>query len=659
MDVGLPRETQQIDRVIEAFAARYLQCNPRLFTSEDHPYILAFSLIMLHTDAFNKSNKRKMSKADYIKNTRLPGVAPEVLDCFYDNIVFAPFIFIEDPLDVNGQRGVLSEQNSSRVLSSYSLNSIPNSANGTPGRGNKVDPYYLITNKLLDPLRVDIAAHLPLENPYSYEGTSGPWDESELQHVFAKASEIEVGTSNSTRTSIFGLNTTSGPPSPLAKLGSTPNQDYLSSGSDPWTLRVTKVGLLNRKDDVLEGGRKASNRKWKSWSVILTGSQLLLFRDPSWVVTLLSQSNASDGQVILPQTGNFYPDELLSVKDAIAVFDKSYTKYDNTFRFVMLDGRQLLLQASGNQELNEWISRINYASAFKSCGVRMRPAGLSGRDVELTGVAAATSHLHDMQHQRQANPSNIRSWDNNTPQELMGMLSGENSHSKTPPRRRVTIFGSREDMDLDVPVAPEVDGADQFKATFDQVKAELASGRWRSSADSLAPESTFESAGEKLNSRLPSRSQIIQTKIRDLEAKIAGSQSQLDSHMRLIRNIATLTPFQRATRDRLVTTVQAISKRVAHTRLDITRFTCYRDVLRNDLISEEQHWYQAKKIALRVATETLQSRSRENGIPKMTLSLHNDGSTSPLPRAALPTDRLDAPHLNDGNHRPAAHSTPP
>ena len=46
----------------------------------DHPYILAFSLIMLHTDAFNKSNKRKMTKPDYIKNTRLPGVAPEVLD---------------------------------------------------------------------------------------------------------------------------------------------------------------------------------------------------------------------------------------------------------------------------------------------------------------------------------------------------------------------------------------------------------------------------------------------------------------------------------------------------------------------------------------------------------------------------------------------------
>ena len=46
----------------------------------DHPYILSFSLIMLHTDAFNKSNKRKMTKADYIKNTKLVGVPTEVLD---------------------------------------------------------------------------------------------------------------------------------------------------------------------------------------------------------------------------------------------------------------------------------------------------------------------------------------------------------------------------------------------------------------------------------------------------------------------------------------------------------------------------------------------------------------------------------------------------
>lgn len=39
MDVSLPRETQQIDRVIQAFADRYLLCNPDLFTSRGASYL--------------------------------------------------------------------------------------------------------------------------------------------------------------------------------------------------------------------------------------------------------------------------------------------------------------------------------------------------------------------------------------------------------------------------------------------------------------------------------------------------------------------------------------------------------------------------------------------------------------------------------------------
>ena len=34
MHVSLPRETQQIDRLIEAFAFRYEQCEPGLFTNK-------------------------------------------------------------------------------------------------------------------------------------------------------------------------------------------------------------------------------------------------------------------------------------------------------------------------------------------------------------------------------------------------------------------------------------------------------------------------------------------------------------------------------------------------------------------------------------------------------------------------------------------------
>ncbi|KAJ7456682.1 hypothetical protein FB451DRAFT_1276828 [Mycena latifolia] len=631
MHVGLPRETQQIDRVMEAFAGRYLECNPNIFTSDDHPYILAFSLIMLHTDAFNKSNKRKMTKADYIKNTRLPGVPSEVLDCFYDNIVVTPFIFIEDPLDVNGQRGLVSDGGPTRALSMGNPLSASGSGSGTTllGKVNKVDPYYLIANNMLGPLRVDVDAYVPRENPYSFEGTAGPWDEQDLQLAFAKANVIEVGATNSTRIPpLLSL----GPGLPLSPMAGFP--DVIPPSGEVSTLRVTKVGILNRKDDVLEGGKKSSNRKWKPWSVILTGSQLLLFRDPAWATGLLSQADSPDAQFIFPQTV-FKPDELLSVKDAIAVFDRSYTKYDNAFRFVMQDGRQFLLQSSNERELNEWISRINYASTFKTAGVRMRPQGMSGKDVQLTGVAAATSHLHDLQHAQTAHRA--RQWDNDAPRELMGMLSGEaDSPVKRPAaKRRVTMMSFRGDMDLDVPTAPEVDGADQFKATFDEVKAELAAGHWASvETESPVVEdfpsiSRSPSSPSHHNSRLPSRSHIIQSKVRDLDARISATQSQLDSDLRFVRNIGTLTPFQRATRERLLVAVQSIAKRIMQVRLDITKLSCHREVLSHDLIAEGRDWSQAKKIALQAATETLQIRGDDH-VPRMTISIPDNSEPPPL-----------------------------
>jgi Sec7-like guanine-nucleotide exchange factor len=60
--------------------AHIIQFQRLIHSFPDQAYVLAFSLIMLHTDAFNKSNKRKMTKVDYVKNTRLPGVPPEVLE---------------------------------------------------------------------------------------------------------------------------------------------------------------------------------------------------------------------------------------------------------------------------------------------------------------------------------------------------------------------------------------------------------------------------------------------------------------------------------------------------------------------------------------------------------------------------------------------------
>ncbi|XP_022934333.1 brefeldin A-inhibited guanine nucleotide-exchange protein 2-like [Cucurbita moschata] len=66
----LPGEAQKIDRIMEKFAERYCKCNPKAFISADTAYVLAYSVILLNTDAHNPMVKNKMSAEDFIRNNR-------------------------------------------------------------------------------------------------------------------------------------------------------------------------------------------------------------------------------------------------------------------------------------------------------------------------------------------------------------------------------------------------------------------------------------------------------------------------------------------------------------------------------------------------------------------------------------------------------------
>lgn len=80
MFARLPRETQQIDRVLESFAATYHKNNPGVYVDSEAAYIVVFALMILHTDFFNKNNKQKMQKSEFIRNTYAKGVPNDVLE---------------------------------------------------------------------------------------------------------------------------------------------------------------------------------------------------------------------------------------------------------------------------------------------------------------------------------------------------------------------------------------------------------------------------------------------------------------------------------------------------------------------------------------------------------------------------------------------------
>jgi hypothetical protein len=354
LEADLPKETQQVDRVIQAFADRYHECNPGIFMSSDQAYIIAFSLMMLHTDAFNRNNKRKMQKQDYIKNTSGQHVSDDVLACFYDNICYTPFVHYEEEVDINGERVLPFKSKKSKLKGA-----ITDSGKKVSG---PVDPYNLLIDQKLDLLRPPIKDSMLLEDPYNYIGSQGSLDMQYLQRAFTHTGTLQIISARSRPAAYEGQVNTSNPHSVETQQGIV-------------DLKVTKVGTLWRK----AAKKKKARSPWQEWGAILTGSQLYLFKNASWTKGLVHQfmSHQRQGAPRMPVTfsppiHDFKPDALIKTDNAVALIDATYNRHKNAFTFVRPGGQEEVLLADNESELNDWLNLINYAAAFRAAGVRIR-----------------------------------------------------------------------------------------------------------------------------------------------------------------------------------------------------------------------------------------------------------------------------------------------
>lgn len=171
------------------------------------------------------------------------------------------------------------------------------------------------------PLRKEVEVEIPEQNPFLYTGTAAQWDEAKLQRAFAEAESVEIANPTPPRRRGSVLTLSIG--------GDSGNADDDFDRDQTIVLKVTKLGVLNRKEDLLEGGRRSSNRKWKEWSVLLTGSQLLFFKDLNLAQSI--QGLPTPTATTLGDSAPRYripasPDEAMSVKDSVALFDTGYRK---------------------------------------------------------------------------------------------------------------------------------------------------------------------------------------------------------------------------------------------------------------------------------------------------------------------------------------------
>ncbi|TDZ31950.1 Protein transport protein sec73 [Colletotrichum trifolii] len=379
MEAELPKETQQIDRCLQAFANRYHECNPGIYASPDQAYFVAFSLLILHTDVFNKNNKHKMQQPDYLKNTQGEGVSDPILRCFYDNITYTPFIHVEDDLDLTGDRLMAGRVKRKTLFPGAASDATPRRSSREP-----LDPYTLIIDGKLDVLRPSLKDVMELEDHYDYLGTAKGLNVKELQRTFFRTGVLQI------------VSARSRPDAFRDEKGTTNPAEAAQGVVD---IKITKVGVLWRKDVK----KKKTRSPWQEWGAILTGAQLYFFRNTAWIKNLMHQYDSHIKQglheepiTFKPPLLEFKPDGYLPTKEAVALVDSTYRKHKNAFKYARPGAFvEEVLLADNEDDMNDWLAKLNYAAAFTTSGVRMRGVvggnyeGQSRRGIRRLGSSAS------------------------------------------------------------------------------------------------------------------------------------------------------------------------------------------------------------------------------------------------------------------------------
>lgn len=225
-----------------------------------------------------------------------------------------------------------------------------------------IDPYTLILENRLDWLRPTLKEVMQLDDPFNYLGTAHRFDMAELHRSFFKTGVLQIVSERSRPNAFQSPSTVENP------------QDAIPGVVD---IKITKVGTLWRKDIK----KKRTRSPWQQWGVILTGSQLYFFKNLSWIKDLLHQQekhrkegNINNPVVFSPPLLAFKPDSMLSTDNAVALHDGTYKKHKNAFAFVRHGGMLEYFLAEEEEDMNDWIAKLNYAATFKTAGIRMRGA---------------------------------------------------------------------------------------------------------------------------------------------------------------------------------------------------------------------------------------------------------------------------------------------
>ena len=302
----LPTESQQIDRVLSAFARRYAACNVDILTVEQ-AYMLAFSLLVLHTCTFNRHVRQRMSKNEYLSFAQPCGVESAVLEYLYDNVTLVEFAYTRGS-GARPEHLAVPAQSTTAGRERTALYRLGDTGN-VPELRLRYEPLSDALSAPLTPPGIDLRA----------------------RELLAQAPMVELRSKERTN---------------------------VSRGLPTMRVRVVKAGIVRRRECAPAlGSWRALSSRWRTYGLVLAGTALLWFKDTRTVRVLRRQLAAQAGEVV------FHPDEVCPLVDTLSVPDAVDA---HMFRVRLLQGWYAVQPDSplGATEVHEWVTSLNYVAGL-------------------------------------------------------------------------------------------------------------------------------------------------------------------------------------------------------------------------------------------------------------------------------------------------------
>ncbi|TPX35746.1 hypothetical protein SmJEL517_g01859 [Synchytrium microbalum] len=391
----LPPEAQQIDRVLKQFALQYHSDNPGLFNSADDVHITAFAIVMLNSDLHSVGQRTKMTRQQFVSNTRSAGsynaLPAEVLEMIYENIRAEPVQYMTDDIEMDGTS--LMDKNADSKWTWASPKASINDCTDATGTERRT------SYECINLISFEYPAQ-PVQALFQ-EDASPPSSPKPLRGTFEPTTlSTSVSDDNLFTTGASEASPPSSDVSPALakKFGNKIHGRAVSASPTPSTFvrsrrasvavvptstttegdqvaiaiaRSARDGILRRKWDKKEQGERAVSRGWTSFYAVLSGTQLLLFKDFEWFTARRGLDTLDADIRNIPK-----PTYILSMENSIALFDPSYSRRSHCFRMSCPNGAQFIFQSTSWVEARDWVQDVNFAATFKTAGVRPRGTSL-------------------------------------------------------------------------------------------------------------------------------------------------------------------------------------------------------------------------------------------------------------------------------------------